>query len=125
MGIFMQLKKLEFKFTVCKVEAVTDIDLCKEFFFIGKTDGEVSLVCRTKDTPKNTIKREDGWRGFRVQGELDFSLVGVIANISGLLAEYKISIFVVSTYNTDYVLVKENKFEKALDVLAENGYCIV
>lgn len=121
----MEIKKLEHEFTVCRVASETDIDLSKNFYFIGKTDEELSLVCQTKDTPENVIKREDGWRGFKVQGILDFSLIGVISKLSGILAEHKIGIFVVSTYNTDYVFVKNSNFDKALKVLSENGFSIV
>ena len=71
------LNKLERLLTVCKVKNIDDIDLSKEFYFIGKTDEEISLVCETNDVPENTIEREDGWRGFRIQGILDFSLIGI------------------------------------------------
>ena len=121
----MELKRLPFDLTVCKVADVKDIDLNKEFYFIGKTDEELSLVCRTEDTPVNTVECEDGWKGFRIQGVLDFSLIGILSKISGILAENKIGIFAVSTFNTDYILVKEENFERALDVLAESGYSIV
>ena len=71
----MELKKLEYDLTVCKVEAITDIDMTADFFFIGKTDEEISLVCKTDDTPKKTTEQDDGWKGFRIQGVLDFSLI--------------------------------------------------
>ena len=61
--------------------------------------------------------RDDGWRGFRVCGTLDFSLIGILAWIAETLAANEISIFAISTYNTDYVLVKEENFDKALEVL--------
>ena len=61
------LNKLERLLTVCKVKNIDDIDFSKEFYFIGKTDEEISLVCETDDVPENTIEREDGWRGFRIQ----------------------------------------------------------
>ena len=96
-----------------------------EFFFIGKTDEEISLVCRTEDTPQETVERDDGWRGFRISGVLDFSLIGILSKLSGILAEKKIGIFAVSTYNTDYILVKEENFEKALLALEEEGYTVV
>ena len=96
-----------------------------EFFFIGKTDEEISLVCRTEDTPQETVERDDGWRGFRISGVLDFSLIGILSKLSGILAEKKIGIFAVSTYNTDYILVKEENFEKALHALEEEGYTVV
>jgi hypothetical protein len=107
------------------VAEVSSINLAAEFYFIGKTDEEVSLVCKTEDTPINTIEREDGWRGFRIQGVLDFSLIGILSKLSGILAEHKIGIFAVSTYNTDYILVKEENFERALNVLAAEGYTVV
>ena len=86
---------------------------------------ELSLVCKTEDTPKRTMARDDGWKGFRIQGVLDFSLIGILSKISGILADHKIGIFAVSTYNTDYILVKEENFERALEVLALEGYKIV
>ena len=121
----MELKKLDYDLTVCKLESVADIDLNGPFFFIGKTDQEISLVCPTQDVPPHTIAREDGWRAFRIQGELDFSLIGILSKISGVLAESGIGIFAVSTYNTDYILVKQGDFESAADALAAAGYDIV
>lgn len=121
----MELKKLDHKLTVCKVKNVSDIDMSKEFYFIGKTDEEISLVCKTEDTPSMTIERDDGWKGFRIQGVLDFSLIGILSKISGILAEHKIGIFAVSTFNTDYILVKEENFTKALNALSEEGYIVV
>ena len=67
----MELERIDCKLTVCKVTEVSSINLESDFYFIGKTDEEVSLVCKTEDTPMNTIEREDGWRGFRIQGVPD------------------------------------------------------
>ena len=121
----MELKKLEYDLTVCKVSDVADIDMNKGIFFIGKTDEEISLVCRTEDVPQNTVERDDGWRCFRIQGILDFSLIGILAKLSGLLAENEIGIFAVSTYNTDYILVKKENYERALEALSKAGYTFV
>ena len=121
----MVLKKIEHKLSVCRVTDISDIDLNTDFYFIGKTDEELSLVCKTEAVPYKTIERDDGWRGFRIQGTLDFSLVGILAKISGILADHKISIFAVSTYNTDYVLVKEENFDRALSILGAEGYTII
>lgn len=121
----MELKKIDYKLTVCKVAEVSGIDMGSDFYFIGKTDEELSLVCKTEDTPDNTIERDDGWRGFRIQGVLDFSLIGILSKLSGILAEHKIGIFAVSTYNTDYILVKEENYERALSVLTSEGYTVI
>ena len=121
----MELKRIPYRLTVCKVADISAVDISADFYFIGKTDEEVSLVCRTEDTPSVTIERDDGWRGFRIQGILDFSLVGILSKLSGILAENNIGIFAVSTFNTDYILVKAENFEKALSVLSAAGYNIV
>ena len=121
----MELKRLSYKFTVCKVTEALDINMESDFYFIGKTDEELSLVCKTEDTPQNTLERDDGWRGFRIQGILDFSLIGILSKLSGILADHKIGIFAVSTYNTDYILVKEENYERALTILASEGYTVV
>lgn len=120
----MELKKIDYDFTVCKVESENDLDLTKEFYFVGKTDEEISLVCISEDVPENTTEREDGWKAFRIEGVLDFSLIGILSKISRILADNQIGIFVVSTFNTDYVLVKEENFERALNLLKENAYKI-
>ena len=118
----MKLKKLPYNLTVCKVRSTVDIDLSREFYFIGKTDEEISLVCKTEDVPKETLERDDGWKGFYIQGVLDFSLIGILSKISGILAQNKIGIFAVSTLNTDYILVKSENFERAVKALEAEGY---
>ena len=121
----MVLKKIEHKLSVCRVTDISDIDLNTDFYFIGKTDEELSLVCKTEAVPYKTIERDDGWRGFRIQGVLDFSLIGILSKLSGILAEHKIGIFAVSTYNTDYILVKEENFDRAMEALISEGYKVV
>ena len=121
----MELKKLEYDLTVCKVDHITEEDLASDFYFIGKTDEELSLVCRTDCVPAETLEREDGWKGFRIQGVLNFSLVGILAPIADILAENKIGIFAVSTFNTDYVLVKKENFDRAMSVLSAAGYTVI
>ena len=118
----MKLQKLPWALTVCKLDSAERIDLNAGFYFIGRTEEEISLVCRTECVPAGTVAREDGWRGFRIEGTLDFSLIGILSKISGILAENRIGLFAVSTYNTDYFLVKEENFEKALNALAAAGY---
>ena len=121
----MELKKLPYNLTVCKLPDMKEFKLKSGFYFIGKTDEEISLVCRTEDTPASATEKVDGWRAFRIEGVLDFSLVGILSEISGILAENNISIFAVSTYNTDYILIKSECFEKAMSVLSDAGYAVI
>ena len=121
----MKLITLPHDLTVCKLSSTDGVDLAADFYFLGKTGEEISLVCRTACVPPDPIAREDGWRGFRVEGILDFSLIGILSELSGILAEHEIGIFAVSTYNTDYILVKEENYERALEALASEGYAVV
>ena len=109
-------------FSVCKVTDYSGIDIDQPFVFSGRTDQEKSLVCPTSLVPDNTLARDDGWRAFRICGELDFSLIGILAKISKILADNAIGIFAISTYNTDYILTKAGNFDMALKVLADAGY---
>lgn len=121
----MEIKRYDRCFSVCKVTDYSEVDLNGEFVFTGKTDDELSLVCCTKKVPENTIERDDGWKMMRIQGVLDFSLIGILSKISTILAENKISIFAISTFNTDYILVKSENYDKALKALEAAGYRIV
>ncbi|MBO7708837.1 MAG: AAA family ATPase [Lachnospiraceae bacterium] len=116
------LEPLDPRFSVCKVPDYAGIDLMQPFCFTGKTDEENSLVCPEEAVPEETTDRDDGWRGFRITGQLDFSLIGILAGISGILACNGIGIFAVSTFNTDYIFTKEENFDKALAVLKRAGY---
>lgn len=120
----MTLELLPQKFSVCQIENPGQADLTAPFTFLSRTDEEISLVCESEKAPKDALKREDGWRGLRIAGPLDFSLIGILAKIAGLLAAQKISIFALSTYNTDYVLVKEENLSAALDTLKKSGYTL-
>lgn len=118
----MMLEFLEPEFSICKLRSTEGLDIDKRFSFIGVTDDEVSLVCPTVDVPSDTIERDDGWRMFRIVGQLDLSMIGVLSKITGILAEKKIGVFVVSTFNTDYVLVRKENVEKTMECLSEAGY---
>ena len=120
----MQLKLINNEFSVCKVVDYSEINLNQEYVFTGSTDEEKSLVCPISLVPNDTIEREDGWRAFRIEGVLDFSLIGILSKISSLLAANKIGIFAISTFNTDYILTKKEDFDKAIDVLKAEGYLV-
>jgi len=120
----MKLHCLSQDFTICQINNVEKVDFSRDFVFVSRTPDEISLVCETACVPDGAVAREDGWRAFVVDGVLDFSMVGVIAKISHALAKAEISLFVVSTYNTDYVLLKADDFELGMEVLAQKGYKI-
>ena len=82
------------------------------------------LVCPETDLPAAVLQCERGWRALKICGVLDFALVGILAKISSLLANAGISIFAVSTYNTDYIFIKESHLQKAAAALRTNGYQI-
>ena len=116
------LQPLAPRFAICKVPDYSGADLSAPFSFTGATDEELSLVCPEEHVPENALVRDDGWRAFRITGQLDFSLTGILAGIAKVLADEKIGIFAVSTFNTDYVLTKAENFEKALSALEAAGY---
>lgn len=120
----MDIKWIYGDFTVCKLPHETKIDINDEFYFIAKTDEELSLVCRTTHVPDNVLESEDGWVMFRIEGVLDFQMVGVLAKVSSVLAQNGISIFAISTFNTDYIMTKYEHKQKATDILNQNGYTI-
>ncbi|MDO5011004.1 MAG: ACT domain-containing protein [Intestinibacter bartlettii] len=120
----MNLKIIDKTFAICKVEDFSQINLNDEFIFVGKTDNELSVVCEMKSIPDNCTHIDRGWTGFRIEGVLDFSLIGIISKLSTILAENKIGIFTISTYDTDYILVKKDSIEDTKEALRENGYII-
>lgn len=121
----MTIQILKEVFSVCQLHDINDADLSAPFTFIAKTDDELSLVCPTALSPDDTISREDGWRAMRIIGVLDFSLIGILAKIASLLADAGVSIFALSTYNTDYILVKADKLSHAAEILEGGGYNVI
>ena len=79
----MIIKVLDGDFSVCQLGGPEGISFADDFLFLGKTDQELSLVCRSETAPDNALAREDGWKAFRIEGALDFSLVGVLAELAG------------------------------------------
>ena len=120
----MRLQVIEGKFSVCKVENLRAVNFNVPWLFVGKTDAEISVVCLTADVPHATLAREDGWRALRVAEQMDFGLTGVLAGISTVLAQAGISIFAVSTFDTDYILIKAENLGLAQTALEAGGYTI-
>ncbi len=95
-----------------------------ELFFIGKTSDELSIVCPTS-IKLDSEESEPGWQALEVLGPLGFSLTGILSNISGVLAAASISIFAVSTFDTDYIMVKEAHMSDAIKALKKAGYKVL
>lgn len=120
----MELKILDNKLKVVKLktnETVPEIEYKQEFYSITKTDEELSIVVNEDVNILSNII-EYNWKAIKIVGILDFELIGILAKISNILAQAEISIYALSTYNTDYILVKADKLEKAINVLEQNEY---
>lgn len=123
----LTLKLLKDKYSVCRLNKNEEIPIWlfdEEFFSITKTEDELSIVCIQDKISKDKVC-ENGWKVLKIEGPLDFSLVGILAKISTLMADNKISIFAISTYDTDYILIKEESLDKAIKVLESNSYAII
>ena len=118
----MELETISADFSVCQLSSLERVDWTRPFVFACRTDEELSLVCEAGYEPAGAARVEEGWRMLRFRGTLDFGQVGVVAALSAVLAWAGISIFVVSTYNTDYVLVKKDVFGQARGELERHGY---
>ena len=121
----MELEIINKRFAVCKVKTIDNINFNDDFVFMGKTSEEISIVCEDSSIPIDFTECDSGWLAFKIKGTLDFSLVGILAKISNILAENNISIFAISTYDTDYILIKEERFHNAIAILKNYDYKIV
>lgn len=120
----MELKILDNKLKIVKLkpnETVPEIVYKQEFYSITKTDEELSIVVNEDVNILSNVV-EYNWKAIKIVGTLDFSLIGILSKISNILAQAEISIYALSTYNTDYILVKDDKLEKAIKVLEQNKY---
>ncbi|MCB2358251.1 ACT domain-containing protein [Clostridium estertheticum] len=123
----LTMKLLNEKFSVCRLnknEQMPEWVKDSSFYSITKTSDELSIVCSQDSIPSN-IKCEKDWRILKVEGPLDFSLIGIISSISTILALKRISIFAVSTYDTDYILVKNKDIDNAILALSNERYEII
>lgn len=124
--VWLTLSLLEGTFAICRLEpdaeqpawAITD-----PFYSITRTPEELSVICLEAAVPPD-VRAERGWRCFKAEGPLDFSLTGVLASLTAPLARASVTIFVVSTFDTDYLLVRERDLEKAVLALTEAGHRI-
>jgi hypothetical protein len=119
----MRLVVLPDHYAVCRLRALPPLpsrrDAC---WFVAVTPDEISWVGPEAEMPLDVEKAERGWRALRVAGTLDFALTGILAQLTGSLAEAKIPVFAVSTHDTDYLLLKDAHWQAALAVLAKDGH---
>jgi uncharacterized protein len=110
-------------YAVCKLKEAY-LPQAKDFLSLTVTEEEFSLVCKQESIPAVATKVQGDFALLKLEGHLDFSLVGILAGISDALAKEKISIFCVSTYNTDYILLREKELERGISALQKNDYVI-
>lgn len=126
MTYLLRLSILSDTLAVCRLEkdaAIPNWAITGDFFSISHTQDELSIVCCQAQVPPG-IHLEGGWRGLKVEGPLDFALTGILAGLAGALAQAGISLFAISTYDTDYILVREKSLPEAVSALKEAG-CII
>jgi len=123
----MLLTLVDASLAVCRLEAASRVpawvDQAGDFVSITRTSDELSIVCDTDVVPRG-VPMEGPWRAFRVQGPLVMTLIGVVAALANPLADAGISIFAISTYDTDYVLVHEPDLDAAIEALVGAGHTV-
>jgi hypothetical protein len=123
------LVSLDGFFAVCRLAAEAPLPAWAgggppgSFVSITRTADELSIVCRQELVPDDS-RCERGWRVLRVAGTLDFTLVGVLASLLVPLAEADVAVFAVSTFDTDYLLIKEDRWDAAVEVLRHAGHSV-
>lgn len=122
----MNLSVLKDIYGVCRLkpdEAVPAWAMTGEFYTVSKTSEELSIVCESSLIPDG-IRAELGWKVIKIEGPLDFALIGILASLSTTLADQRVSIFAVSTFDTDYLMVKEKEQKKAVKALRDAGHLV-
>jgi hypothetical protein len=122
----LRLEVLPGVLAVCRLDAdepLPEWALSSSFLSITRTSDELSVVCSHETVPPE-IQCEQGWRCLRVEGPLDFSEIGILAALSSVLAAAGVSLFAISTFDTDYLLVKEGDLQRAVTGLGEAGHHI-
>ncbi len=115
----MKIEILPVEVSVSRLSSTSFIpDWVKEslFYSVTRTSDEISIVCESQYVPKD-VKSEDGWSILKILDLLNFDLTGILSSIIVPLGDNRISVFAISTYNTDYILVKQDKLEEAIEIL--------
>jgi hypothetical protein len=120
----LEIRLLAPRMAICRLEPNSDLPAWVKgdsFCTITRTDEELSIVCPEAAVP-GSVFCDQGWRCLKIKGPLDLSETGVLYALARPLAEAEISIFALSTFNTDYLLVKEKDLERAIRVLSQQGH---
>jgi hypothetical protein len=120
----LRLSGLPGNYAICRLDPHDDLPVVREarFFSVTRTGGGISIVCEERFAPANAPRVERGWRCLELHGPFPFSAVGVMASLTKPLADASISVFAISTYDTDYLLVKSDKLEEAAAALRSAGH---
>lgn len=118
----LTLLPLPGEYSILKLDSLPDVRALEGFFALARTADEVSLICPTAEAGAlDPCARDDGYGALRVAGQLDFALIGILARLTDALARAEIPVCAVSTYDTDYLLIKQAHMPRALAALAEAG----
>jgi len=120
----LDLHLLEGPYAVCQLEATAQVPAWAEgegFLSISRASDELTIVCPQKRVPPG-VKAERDWRCFRLLGPFDFALTGILAAVLNPLAQAGVGVFAVSTYNTDYVLIKSERLNQGIMALSQAGH---
>jgi uncharacterized protein len=128
MAASMDLEAVGVRLAVCRLDAGSDVppwvDQSREFTSVTRTMDELSVVCAIDHVPEG-VPMEGPWRAFKVKGPIVMTLIGVVAALANPLADAGISIFAISTFDTDYILVHEPDFDAAVGALTRAGHVVV
>lgn len=122
----LTLSLLEGRFAVCQLlknESIPEWAFKGDLFSVTRTSDELSIVCAERNVPEG-VKSEPGWACLKVHGPFEFSLSGVLNSLTQPLANAGVGIFAISTYNTDYLMVKKENLEEAIQALTQAGHNI-
>ncbi len=125
-GPTLPLTVLQGRLSICRLDAGTEVPgwaVGASFFSVTRTEDELSVVCPEEDAPEG-VSQERGWRALKLEGPLDLSTAGILSSVAAPLAQAGVSIFALSTFDTDYVLVRERRLDLAVDTLREHGYSV-
>jgi len=125
-AIKLNLKVLRSNYAVCRLDPQSEVPSWAfqgDFYTVSKTQEELSIVCQVMLVP-SAIKAEKEWRVFKIEGPFAFTQIGILNAVTSVLASNGISLFAISTFDTDYILVKCLDLDRAIDALRQAGHSV-